>query len=229
MAVTGPYIDPSQWGSSVWSTLHWIAAGYPTHPTQADQAAYKTLFQTVQQTLPCLECREHFQALLAEMPVDPFLISGKQLRQWVTSLHNAVNARLSDQPQAWSLEQVDRKYPPVARRDESATESLAVPQPSEPKGSGYSTVRVPAPPARTEMSRFDIERLQKRQRQLIMQNNARSMGRVMRPAVSIRRVVPRNQRSAVVNLAPRAVTLAPNSTLVPPKPKKKGCGCNKKK
>jgi hypothetical protein len=212
-------IDPNLWGRPFWSTLHWTAAGYPAVPSAEDKVAYKTFFETLQLTLPCISCRKHFSDLLLEMPIDPFLTSGKQLRQWVCSLHNAINSR-TDSSERWTIIQVDAAYPPADKQDTVGEEQEQQPQHEQP----LSSIILPSRPPQI-ITAVQIERLRKQQHQMVIQNNARSMGRVLKPAVSVRRVV---QRPPVMAPAPSQNTSTLTS-VTGTKPKKKGCGCNKKK
>jgi hypothetical protein len=209
-------IDPVLWGPSFWSTLHWTAAAYPVSPSSSDKSYYKTFFENLQFTLPCGECREHYKQLFSQMPIDPFLVSGKQLRQWVTSLHNTVNSR-TDKAQRWTLAQVDQKYVPADPEDSTwVPAAAAVAQaPVHFVQSGQSA-QIRIPPAPIKLASVQRGLMQSfRQQQKIMANNARTLGR-------IQKVVPMNRP---------AFRRPANNSAVPvmePK-KKKGCGCNKKK
>jgi hypothetical protein len=212
-------IDPTSWGPSFWSTLHWTAAAYPVNPTPTDKTFYKVFFENLQHTLPCTECREHYKQLLSQMPIDPFLVSGKQLRQWVTSLHNTVNSR-TENAQRWTLIQVDQKYSPADPQDSTFVPaagpiaSSVLPVYTLPRN---AQVRIPPAPVKVaSVQRGLIHSM--RQQQKIMNNNARTLGRIQK-MVSNNRPTMRRAPFAAVN---------PGITSVEPK-KKKGCGCNKKK
>ena len=214
-------IDPSLWGPSFWSTLHWTAAAYPVNPTPVDKTNYKVFYENLQHTLPCSECREHYSQLLSQMPIDPFLVSGKQLRQWVTSLHNTVNSR-TENAQRWTLIQVDQKYTPANAED--STWSLPVTHVNSalpmPSANAARSVQVRIPPAPVKLASVQRGLIHSmRQQQKIMSNNARTLGR-------IQKVVSMNRPSI---RRPVAAAAHPVSHVnVEPK-KKKGCGCNKKK
>ena len=213
-------IDPSLWGPSFWSTLHWTAAAYPVNPTPAEKTNYKVFYENLQHTLPCSECREHYSQLLSQMPIDPFLVSGKQLRQWVTSLHNTVNSR-TENAQRWTLLQVDQKYTPANSEDSTwrppipgATNVI----PGAPNVVARSVqVRIPPAPVKlASVQRGLIHSM--RQQQRIMNNNARTLGRIQK-VVSMNR--PTIRRPAAASHPASHVSVEPK--------KKKGCGCNKKK
>jgi len=216
---TPHFIDPALWGPSFWQTMHWTAAGYPTSPSTEDKIHFKSFYEGLRYTLPCSDCRQHYTDLLLQMPIDPFLVSGRQLRQWVVSLHNAVNSKTSSD-QRWTIAQADQTYIPA---DPSDSVTIVPPQISVSTPVPSTTVPIVLPPV-------EMERWRKRQQQLVVYNNARSMGRVLKPAISVRRTARSYQHHSV---APRGLSTiqipALQRGISAVKPKKKGCGCNKKK
>jgi len=227
-------IDPALWGNSVWASMHWTAAGYPPNPTPQEKMHYKACFEMLQHTLPCTECREHYSALLTQMPIDPFLVSGKQLRQWVTSLHNTVNARTGNL-QRWTLEQVDARYPPAEPEVVVAPEPLTVPrlQPlasTQPREQQQPQIHYPPPqivnrPPVISAAAANLQSL--RQQQKIMQNNARMMGRVHKVQPVSSGAVRSLRRAGGPRLRPTVPTTVTAPAALPAK--KKGCGCKNKR
>lgn len=223
-------IDPVLWGPSTWASLHWVAAAYPASPTVEEKQHYKMYFEMLQYTLPCSECREHYSQLIKQMPIDSFLISGKQLRQWLVSIHNTVNAR-NNKAERWTVADVDRKFPPANHAD------TFVAPPSRPQVSsnGRSTISLqiqksiaapvssssqftPSVPNQTQIQ--DISRLL-RQKQNLIQNNAKTLGLVQKfNYIGASSLNVRKRRSVVIPAKSRE----PQSV----KKKKKGCGCNNK-
>ena len=83
----------SQWGPSAWLFLHSVSFQYPENPTDQDKNNYKIFFDSLQNILPCPNCREHYQTNLKENPID--LESRESLIKWVIDLHNLVNQKNS--------------------------------------------------------------------------------------------------------------------------------------
>lgn len=80
------------WGPATWHFLHVFSFSYPVEPTGRDKEVAANLLRTVQETLPCASCREHFAKLLAETP--PALDSRQAFSRWLVDAHNAVNRRI---------------------------------------------------------------------------------------------------------------------------------------
>jgi len=83
----------SQWGPSAWLFLHSVSFQYPENPTVQDKNNYKIFFESLQNILPCPNCREHYQKNIQENPMN--LESRESLIKWVIDLHNAVNKKNS--------------------------------------------------------------------------------------------------------------------------------------
>jgi hypothetical protein len=116
------FIDPSHWGPSFWSCMHWTASGYSPAPTEEEKHHYKTFFENLKFTLPCLECREHYTQLLSEMPIDAHLTCNQTLRAWVLYIHNRVNENTEKGHVKWTLDDVSRVYPVAPETLELETE-----------------------------------------------------------------------------------------------------------
>jgi hypothetical protein len=233
-------IDPELWGPPVWSTLHFVAAGFPEVPSAEDRKNYKAFFENLKYTLPCPECRQHYTELLKEMPLDPFLISGKHLRQWLTTLHNTVNEKTLENPasaEKWTLEQVDAKYPvPETPRVPPRNPPIPVPQLNPPLPVPKLNPPLPVP----QLNRVAKVTLQipnfksasvsfapiswAKKQQLIARNNARSMGRIMF-RMSGNSLNPLSKKRVLSAAPPTAAVF---QSVAPPAKKKKGCGCKKK-
>lgn len=109
-------IDPSKWGPSFWSTLHWTAAGYSAFPSSDEKRAFRQFFEILRSTLPCTDCRKHFTEVLQQHPIDEALVSGKALRKWVVDVHNVINERTGSKVR-WTLVHADSQYPPSDASD----------------------------------------------------------------------------------------------------------------
>jgi len=96
----------SQWGPSAWLFLHSVSFQYPENPTDQDKNNYKIFFESLQNILPCPNCREHYQKNLKENPMN--LESRESLIKWVIDLHNAVNKKNSKKE--YSYDEVNDLY-----------------------------------------------------------------------------------------------------------------------
>ena len=83
----------SQWGPAAWLFLHSVTFQYPEDPTDQDKNNYKIFFESLQNILPCPNCREHYQKNIQENPMN--LESRESLIKWVIELHNIVNQKNS--------------------------------------------------------------------------------------------------------------------------------------
>ena len=87
-------MDPASWGPQLWSSLHYIALGYPENPSALDKRNYKAFYESLDTVLPCDKCAQHYKATTSAMPIDPYLDSASHLFEWTVAVHNVVNARL---------------------------------------------------------------------------------------------------------------------------------------
>ena len=83
------------WGSSVWSTIHYVALGYPNNPSTQDEQNYKNFYENLGKVLPCDECSTHYQKNFKESSIDKHLDSKENLFIWTVNLHNTVNKMLN--------------------------------------------------------------------------------------------------------------------------------------
>jgi len=87
--------DPATWGPPVWDAIHFVAAGYPAEPTDANVRAYGAFFRGLADVLPCAPCRANFAEHLQHLPPDAPLAAGRaDTFAWTVAFHNAVNASL---------------------------------------------------------------------------------------------------------------------------------------
>lgn len=101
-------MKPSIWGPFVWSTLHFVALGYPKNPTMFDKSNYKTFFASIGSVLPCTKCTANYAKHFAEFPIDTFLDSRESLFLWTVKLHNIVNAEKGKE--IWSIDRAKKHY-----------------------------------------------------------------------------------------------------------------------
>lgn len=234
----GPFINPKQWGSAFWPSLHWLAAGYPDPPVLSDleaytawceeKAKYKQQYENLPFVLPCLECREHFKEVLLNRPLsDHALSSNMALRQWMVDIHNDVNQRTGSK-QVWTLQDSNARYPPTDSDGNSLIEPMPkthntvhtdsllshLSQPVPP--TTFQTVQLPPikiPGPRTALPRRPVST-----DRLIQTTGQRNIGRtpVIQPVV----------RRNIIVKAPLVLNFPMMNPAAPVK--KKGCGCKRR-
>lgn len=89
-------MDPTIWGKHMWSTIHFIALGFPQKPSEAQKSNFKTFFENLYNVLPCNTCSEHLQNTIKnDLPLYANNLSNNtELFKWTVELHNIVNKRL---------------------------------------------------------------------------------------------------------------------------------------
>ena len=87
-------MNPATWGPHLWSSLHYIALGYPESPSMTDKYNYKLFYENISKVLPCEKCAEHYKTSLAKNPIDTFLEGPKSLFEWTVMIHNEANKHL---------------------------------------------------------------------------------------------------------------------------------------
>ena len=96
------------WGPSAWRLIHSMAFTYPREPNLIDKQRYKSLFESLSYTLPCVNCQYNYQKELLHFDLDIALRSREHLSRWAFNLHNSVNKRLNKKEM--SYEEVRELY-----------------------------------------------------------------------------------------------------------------------
>ncbi len=92
------YKDPKVWGAPAWMFLHCVTLTYPESPSTTDKKHYKKFFESLEHVLPCKKCREHYGQYLLDHPLDPSLVSQKELVKYMIRLHNYINVHYRNKP-----------------------------------------------------------------------------------------------------------------------------------
>ena len=89
-------MDPTIWGKHMWSSIHFIALGFPETPSEKQKSDYKQFFENLYKVLPCNTCSEHLEKTLKnDLPLYANnLVNNSELFKWTVKLHNIVNKRL---------------------------------------------------------------------------------------------------------------------------------------
>lgn len=83
------------WGPKAWFFLHTITFNYPDNPSNNDKKNYKNFFESLQFTLPCKVCKEHYINHIKDYPIDNYLDTKETLVNWLIIIHNEVNKILN--------------------------------------------------------------------------------------------------------------------------------------
>lgn len=83
-------MNPSVWGPPFWRFIHLAALAYPRRPDSDDIASYRQFFFALAKVIPCPVCANNYFEHLIELPIDPFLKTGR-LFEWTVEIHNMVN------------------------------------------------------------------------------------------------------------------------------------------
>ncbi len=98
-----PATDVSRWGPPLWKMMHILA--FATSDSGVDVSGeWASLFQALQNELPCSVCRSHAQEWFNANPAD----SSTGIQQYLLNFHNNVNARR--QVPLWSIQQIQSTY-----------------------------------------------------------------------------------------------------------------------
>lgn len=93
-------MNPTVWGKYMWTSIHFIALGFPDNPDEKDKTNYYNFFMNLANVLPCKLCREHLSQNLTDNPLYASFLENKDtLFRWTFNLHNLVNQQLGKKQQ----------------------------------------------------------------------------------------------------------------------------------
>ena len=101
-------VSPNIWGKYMWSTFHFIAMGYPDHPSVSDRQTYKIFYETFGLVLPCGKCTVNYERHMREVLIDDYLKNSLTLFEWTVMVHNIVNKELGKS--IWNVEYAKMYY-----------------------------------------------------------------------------------------------------------------------
>ena len=108
-------MEPNIWGPAAWLFLHSVTFQYPENPSHLDKEKYYTFFRSIQNVLPCPNCREHYKQNLKDIPIR--LDSREDLVEWLIDVHNEVNKK--NYKRELSYEEVYKNYNQLYKEDSS--------------------------------------------------------------------------------------------------------------
>eukprot|EP00873_Tetraselmis_striata_P043802 jgi/Tetstr1/464066/TSEL_008871.t1 len=91
-------ITPDVWGGPMWRTIHVVALGYPRNPSPEIRRQYKAFYDSLRTVIPCITCREGYNRIVDDVPVDDALANSQDLFNWTVHVHNRVNEKLGKLP-----------------------------------------------------------------------------------------------------------------------------------
>lgn len=90
-------MQPELWGKHLWTSVHFIALGYPKNPTPEEVQYYYDFFTNLWKVIPCYKCSVNYKRHLQELPIEPYLKTKMSLFEWTVKVHNIVNKELGKQ------------------------------------------------------------------------------------------------------------------------------------
>lgn len=115
-------MEPKVWGKYLWTSIHFIALGYPDNPTPDDKQNYKHFYTNLWKVIPCFKCAQNYQRHLDELPIDGSLSNNMSLFKWTVDMHNIVNKELGKR--VWTLDEALEKFRRIARGDDDKFVSI---------------------------------------------------------------------------------------------------------
>ena len=79
------------WGPKLWTSIHYIALGYSSNPTEDERKNYRTFFMDLGNVIPCHKCSVNYKKHLKEIPINDYLSNNDRLFEWTVLIHNIVN------------------------------------------------------------------------------------------------------------------------------------------
>lgn len=96
------------WGPSAWRLMHTIAQHYPESADTSTQDAMRTFLSSLQDLLPCTECKQHLRSYLQANPMTDAVQTRSGVQGYLVDLHNDVNRRLNKP--VWRVERAVSHY-----------------------------------------------------------------------------------------------------------------------
>src|SRR5579871_5895206 len=91
-------MQTTQWGPEGWVLYHVIPFYYATkNPRPKQRKLYKEFYMLFKYILPCIYCRQSYEAFSNQIPIDDYLDNFLLLFVWTYLIHNLVNKKLRDQ------------------------------------------------------------------------------------------------------------------------------------
>ena len=93
-------MQTSKWGSPLWSSMFYVAAGYDLNksPRYEKDPNYKTFYESLGKTIPCIFCRQSYEKFFQTLNIDRYLaLPSCGLIRFVYDLKNLVNTKLENQ------------------------------------------------------------------------------------------------------------------------------------
>lgn len=87
-------LDPNVWGPHYWFFIHTIAISYPLRPNAVTKKKYYDFIQNLPLFLPNEQMGTHFEKLLDQYPVTPYLDTRESFIRWTHHIHNKINELL---------------------------------------------------------------------------------------------------------------------------------------
>ena len=109
-------MEPEIWGPHAWQFLHSITLSYPDNPTLEDKNNHAQFFNSIQNILPCQNCKDHYTQNLQAFPVEQHLDNKESLFRWLVDVHNRVN--VTNNKREYSYDEVTELYEKIYSKSE---------------------------------------------------------------------------------------------------------------
>ena len=117
-------MDPEIWGPHAWQFLHSITLSYPDNPTLEDKNNHAQFFNSIQNILPCQNCKDHYTQNLHILPIEQHLDNKESLFRWSVDLHNRVN--VINNKREYSYDEVTELYEKMYDKSEKSIGSKLI-------------------------------------------------------------------------------------------------------
>ena len=79
--------------------MHIVSLGASPSPSKEEQEGIRAFYESLQVTIPCPICKEHYKQALVALPLR--LQSRAELVEWVYEIHNYINEQLGKPSLSW--------------------------------------------------------------------------------------------------------------------------------
>ena len=117
-------MEPEIWGPHAWQFLHSITLSYPDNPTLEDKNNHAQFFNSIQNILPCQNCKDHYTQNLQALPIEQHLDNKESLFRWLVDIHNRVN--VTNNKREYSYDEVTELYEKMYDKSEKSIGSKLI-------------------------------------------------------------------------------------------------------
>jgi len=107
-----PSTSPEIWGPPTWTSLHYLAEGYPKNPSPPVRRHCEAFLKALPWMLPCESCGFHFRKFIFSYPggADKITSCRDTLRCFLVEAHDAVRAHTRPEAPPWTPAEAETFY-----------------------------------------------------------------------------------------------------------------------